>query len=482
MARYTSVVIGTGFSGICMGIKLKQKGIHNFIILEKADEIGGTWRENTYPGAECDIPSALYSFSFEPYPDWEYKWSHQPQILAYLKMCVAKYDLKSNIHFQKELTSAHWNETNFFWNIKTRDGSIFESKTIIPAVGQLHFPSIPLFSKKENFRGVSFHSARWNHKISLNGKTVGVIGNAASAIQFIPEIRKSAKKIIVFQRSANWILPKQDRLYKNWEKKLVKLFPFLLKLYRLKIWLMAGALFLLMNKGFGYLRKFFQWQTKRYIYAKIKDPKIREELIPKFPLGAKRLLFSDEYYHALNQENVSVVTNPIQEFTSKGIQTEDGEKHELDVLIYSTGFKTQPFLMGLEVVGKKGILIDEFWKNESKTYLGMTTSNFPNLFFMYGPNTNLGHNSIILMIEAQAKYIVQCVEHIEKDHVPSLEVKNEVMENYYQAIQLRLKKMIWTTVEKSWYISEDGNSPNNWPGRTWEYMRKTKKANFNDFK
>ena len=177
-----------------------------------------------------------------------------------------------------------------------------------------------------------------------------------------------------------------------------------------------------------------------------------------------------------------MVTNPIQEFTSKGIQTEDGEKHELDVLIYSTGFKTQPFLMGLEVVGKKGILIDEFWKNESKTYLGMTTSNFPNLFFMYGPNTNLGHNSIILMIEAQAKYIVQCVEHIEKDHVPSLEVKNEVMENYYQAIQLRLKKMIWTTVEKSWYISEDGNSPNNWPGRTWEYMRKTKKANFNDFK
>ncbi len=478
---YTSIIIGTGFSGICMGIQLKQKGIHNFIILEKADEIGGTWRENTYPGAECDVPSALYSFSFEPYPDWEYKWSHQPQILAYLKMCVEKYELGPHIHFQKELTSAHWQEQNSLWKIKTKDGSNFQSKTFIPAVGQLHFPSFPNFTNKENFEGENFHSARWNHKISLKGKTVGVIGNAASAIQFIPEIRKSAKRVIVFQRSANWILPKQDRLYRNWEKNLVKRFPFLLKMYRLKIWLMAGALFLLMNKGYSLLRNFFQWQSKRYISQEIKDLKLRKELIPKFPLGAKRVLFSDEYYYALNQENVDVVTNPIQEFCSKGIQTKDGNKHDLDIVIYSTGFKTQPFLMGLEVVGKKGISIKEFWKDGPINYLGMTVSNFPNLFLMYGPNTNLGHNSIILMIEAQANYIVQCLESIEKNETTSLEVKNEVMINYHDAIQVRLKKMIWLTVEKSWYISKNGNLPNNWPGRTWEYMRKTKEVDFRNF-
>ena len=478
---YTSIIIGTGFSGICMGIQLKQKGIHNFIILEKADEVGGTWRENTYPGAECDVPSALYSFSFEPYPDWEYKWSHQPQILTYLKMCVEKYELGPHIHFQKELTSAHWQERDSFWKIKTKDGSIFKSKTFIPAVGQLHFLSIPNFTNKENFDGVTFHSARWNHKISLEGKTVGVIGNAASAVQFIPEIRKSAKKVIIFQRSANWILPKQDRLYRNWEKNLVKRFPFLLKMYRLKIWLMAGALFLLMNRGYNSLRNFFQWQSKRYISRSIKDPKLREELIPKFPLGAKRVLFSDEFYFALDQENVEVVTNPIQEFFPKSIQTEDGKKHDLDVLIYSTGFKTQPFLMGLEVVGKNGISIKKFWKHGPINYLGMTVNNFPNLFLMYGPNTNLGHNSIILMIEAQANYIAQCLDSIEKNKTPSLEVKNEVMKNYHDAIQVRLKKMIWLTVEKSWYISANGNLPNNWPGRTWEYMRKTKEVDFGDF-
>ena len=478
---YNSIIIGTGFSGICMGIQLKQKGIHNFIILEKANEVGGTWRENTYPGAECDVPSALYSFSFEPYPDWEYKWSHQPQILEYLKMCVKKYDLESHIHFQKELTSAHWNEIDFFWEVKTKDGSNFQTKTFIPAVGQLHFSSIPNFTNKENFEGVTFHSARWNHGISLEGKTVGVIGNAASAIQFIPEIRKQAKKVIVFQRSSNWILPKQDRLYREWEKNLVKRFPFLLKMYRLKTWLMAGALFLLMKKGNNLLRSFFQWQSKRYINQRIKDPKLREELIPKYPLGAKRVLFSDEFYYALDQENVDVVTNPIQAFFPKGIQTDDGNKHNLDVLIYSTGFKTQPFLMGLDVVGKNGISIKEYWKNGPINYLGMTVTNFPNLFLMYGPNTNLGHNSIILMIEAQANYIAQCLESMEKNNTKSLEVKNKVMEYYHESIQKRLKKMIWTTVEKSWYISKNGNLPNNWPGRTWEYMRKTKRVNFTDF-
>lgn len=477
---YTSIIIGSGFSGICMSIQLKQKGINNFIILEKANDIGGTWRENTYPGAECDIPSALYSYSFEPYPDWEYKWSHQPQILDYLKMCVKKHQLNDHIKFNQELTSAHWNEEHFFWEIKTKTGEVFQTKTFIPAVGQLHFPSIPDFSNKENFGGVTFHSARWNHDISLKNKTIGVIGNAASAIQFIPEIRKEAKKVVVFQRSANWILPKQDRLYRDWEKNLVRRFPTLLKLYRLKLWLMAGALFLLMKKGNTLLRNFFQWQSKRYIHRRIKDPQLRKDLLPRFPLGAKRVLFSDEYYYALAQDNTEITTSPIQEFYTKGIQTKD-EKHELDVIIFSTGFKTQPFLMGLDIVGKNGISIKEYWKDGPTNYLGMTVSNFPNLFMMYGPNTNLGHNSIILMIEAQANYIVQCVEAIEKNKTTALEVHPNTMKNYHDDIQKRLKKMIWMTVEKSWYISKNGNLPNNWPGRTWEYMRRTKVVDFGDY-
>ena len=478
---HNAVVIGTGFSGLCQAIKLKERGIEDFIILEKADDIGGTWRENTYPGAECDVPSALYSYSFAPYPFWEYKWSHQPQILEYLKLCADKYEINPHIHFQKEMTGAKWDESQHSWTIKCKDGSEYKAQNLIVAVGQLHHPSIPDFDGKNDFSGVSFHSAKWNHKIDLKGKTVGVIGNAASAIQFIPEIQKIAKKVVVFQRSANWILPKQDRMYKNWEKKLVARFPFLLRTYRLRLWLMGGALFFMMKGGKSWLRKIYESLSKRYIRKRIDDPKLRERLIPKYPLGAKRVLFSDNFYWALNQKNVNIITDSIQKITKKGIQTSENHQ-DLDVLIYATGFKANPFLMNLEVVGKGGISIQKYWKNAPKAYLGMTVSNFPNLFLMYGPNTNLGHNSIIIMSEAQANYIAQCVEYLQRNNRKSLEVKPEIQEKYYASIQKRLQKMIWAKIENSWYKSPSGNHiPNNWPGRTMEYMRRTKRVDFGVF-
>lgn len=475
------IIIGTGFSGIAMAIKLKEQGINNFVILEKAKEVGGTWRENTYPGAECDIPSALYSFSFEPNPNWKYKWSMQPQILEYIKHVAKKYALYPHIQFQQEMVSAKWMAEEGCWEIHTKQRDVFKGKALISAIGQLHHPSTPDFKGKNLFEGDSWHSAQWDHRIPLEGKTVGVIGNAASAVQFIPEIAKTAGKVVIFQRSANWMLPKQDRVYKNWEKKLVARFPILLKMYRLKLWLLGGGLFLLMKKGRSLLRKFYQKQTINYIKEHIQDPKIIKALTPLYPFGAKRVLFSDTYYPALARPNVDLVTGGVQEITKDGVVAGDGNTYHVDALIYSTGFKTNPFLLGLDIQGKNGVSIQEQWKDGPINYLGMTISQFPNLFIMYGPNTNLGHNSIILMSEAQANYIAQCIQKLEKEEWKTIEVKSSVMNAYHQTTQERLKEMIWNSVEDSWYRSANGNIPNNYPGRTMEYIRVTKEVDFDAY-
>lgn len=478
---HTCIIIGSGFSGLAMAIKLKEKGIQDFIILEKANEVGGTWRENTYPGAECDIPSALYSFSFEPYPLWEYKWSLQPQILEYIKFVAKKYELYKHIQFQKEMIAAKWEAAAGYWTVKTKDGTNYRAKTFVSAIGQLHHPTTPAFKGKEQFEGESWHSAQWNHEVDLADKTVGVIGNAASAVQFIPEIAKTASKVVVVQRSANWMLPKQDRAYKEWEKKLVAKVPFLLRTYRFRLWLMGGGLFFLMKQGNSLLRKIFQYQTTSYIKEHIKDPEMVKALTPTYPLGAKRVLFSDTYYPALAQPNVTLLTGGVKEITKNGVIAGDGSEQKVDILVYSTGFITNPFLRGLDIQGKDGISIQEQWKEGPKNYLGISVNNFPNLFMMYGPNTNLGHNSIIVMSEAQANYIAQCISELEKNNWKSMEVKKDTMNAYHETTQNRLKNMIWMTVEDSWYKSANGNVPNNYPGRTWEYIRKTKRVDLSAY-
>lgn len=477
----TCIIIGTGFSGIAMAIKLKDRGITNFIILEKANGVGGTWRENTYPGAECDIASALYSYSFEPNPEWEYKWSMQPQILDYIKYVAEKHDLLKHMHFGKEVSAATWEEEAGHWIVETKEGTTYKGKNLVSAIGQLHHPSVPKFKGKDSYKGDSFHSAQWNHDVSLEGKTVGVIGNAASAVQFIPEIAKTAKKVIVFQRTPNWMLPKQDRLYKEWEKKLVKRFPSLLKMYRLRLWLLGGGLFSLMKNGNEGLRKIYQKKTIKYIEEHIRDPKTVKALIPDYPMGAKRILFSDTYYAALASPNVELITGGVQEITSEGVVAGDGINRNVDVLVYSTGFKTNPFLLGLDITGRSGITIKEAWREGPKNYLGISVSNFPNFFMMYGPNTNLGHNSIIIMSEAQANYISQVISSMEQNKWKAIDIKESVMQAHHDKTQERLQHMIWAKVKDSWYKSANGNIPNNYPGRTMEYRRKTKKVDFNHY-
>ena len=481
-AIHSCIIIGTGFSGIAMGVELKSRDIQDFLILEKAEEVGGTWRENTYPGAECDIPSALYSFSFEPYPDWEYKWSVQAQILEYLKLVTKKYDLYQHVRFQEEMSAAVWHEEKGCWEVKTKSGRTYLSRVLIPAIGQLHHPAIPNFEGEELFEGPSWHSARWDHSIDLANKTVGVVGNAASAVQFIPEIAKTAAKVVIFQRSPNWMIPKQDRAYMAWEKQILRRFPILLRWYRKFLGFRAGVWYLIMKtKGRGFMRAFGRqycfWTMRKHI----KDPQLRKKLTPDFPFGAKRILLSDTYYAALARPNVDLVTHSIQSIRPSGILTANNSMHQLDVLIYATGFIANPFLLNLHIQGRDGITIKEHWKDQHHNYLGITTHKFPNLFMMNGPNTNLGHNSVIIMFEAQAKYIAQCVDHLLKRDGKSMEVREEEVHTYYTAIQARLKQLIWSEVDKSWYKSANGHIANNYPGRTMEYKRCTKKVNFDHY-
>ena len=471
-------VIGTGFSGLCLGYHLKRRGIESFTLFEKADRIGGTWRENTYPGAECDIPSALYSFSFERNPRWTHKWSEQPEILGYMEHCCDKFGLRPHIKFGKKVTGLAFDESTGVWRLTTADGENEEFDVVISAVGQLHNPNIPAIEGADSFRGKTFHSAHWDHDYSLTGKTVSVIGNAASALQFIPEIAPDTKTLNVFQRSANWVVPKEDREYSSFEKWLGSKVPATTKFYRFLIWLRGeGMVYPLMKQGTPkWLRDSARKQAIAYLEENISDPALREKLIPDYPIGAKRILFSDNYYQALARDNVNVVTDPIARITETGVETKSGVSYPSDAIIYSTGFATTDFLTPMRVSGRGGQVLNDIWKaTGAEAYLGITHAGFPNFFMMYGPNTNLGHNSIILMIEAQTRYIMSCFDALDSRHAKWLDLKAEAQKTYNEWLGERMKDMIWTAVADSWYL-RDGRVTNNWVGRTTEYMKRTRQV------
>jgi cation diffusion facilitator CzcD-associated flavoprotein CzcO len=476
-------IIGAGFSGLCLGIQLKKRGIDNFTIFEKADRVGGTWRENTYPGAECDVPSALYSYSFERNPNWTFKWSDQKEILDYLEHCARKYGLYPHIRFNQEVREFQFQEDAGAWRLETADGAAETFDVVVSGIGQLHKPRMPAIRGADSFRGPAFHSARWDHGVSLEGKNVCCIGNAASALQFIPQIAPKAKKLTVFQRSANWVVPKNDREYTVLEKKLGTVFPPLLLFYRFFIFMRGEAmLYPLMSQKAGWLRKKSQQQALDYIDEKIRDPELRKKLVPDYPMGAKRILFSDDFYDALDRDNVKVVTAPIERIEAGGVVTHDGALHEADVLVYATGFETTSFLTPMRVRGVRGEDLNEKWAREgAEAYLGITHTGFPNFFMMYGPNTNLGHNSIVIMIEAQTRYILSCLQALDARDARWLDVRANVQKTYNEWVQRRLANSVWATVNKSWYKNEQGKITNNWVGRTTEYRRRTRSMNPDDY-
>ena len=462
-----TLIIGAGFGGLCMGAQLKDCGDDDFIIVEKADEVGGTWRENTYPGAECDIASALYSYSFAPNPAWDFKWAKQKQIHEYQKTIAQNYGLYAHLKFGRAVKSATVRDG--VWHTEFSDGEVIISQFLVSAIGQLHIPKTPEIPGAAEFKGTSFHSAQWNHSYDYKGKRIAVIGNAASAIQLIPELAEATESLTVYHRTPNWIIPKKDRAYWGIEKWLGKRFPALGKLYRFSLFAQGEFFVWRMIQGKP-LSKWFgtQW-VKMGLRKHIKDPALRAKMLPDYPIGARRILLSDKIYPALAKETVENVTDAIDHIAADGIVCKDGTERPHDLIVYATGFHTNPFLKEIDVTGENGRSLRSHWDDGARAYMGIMTAGFPNLFLLYGPSTNTGHTSIIYKLENQVGYVLQLMDKA----APNIAVKVEAEEEFDAEMQRRLKDLAWSKVDASWYKVGD-RVPNNWPGSALEYKRRNK--------
>jgi cation diffusion facilitator CzcD-associated flavoprotein CzcO len=473
-------IIGAGFGGLGMAIQLKRAGIDSFTILEKADRVGGTWRDNTYPGAACDSPAFAYCYSFEQKTDWSRKWAPQPEILGYIEHCVRKYDVLRHIRFGAEVASARFDEDAAVWRVRTTAGETIEAEVLVSAVGQLNRPAYPDIPGVDRFRGVAFHSARWRHDCHLRDKTVAVIGNAASAIQFIPQIAPLARRLHVFQRSANWMIPRNDRAYTEREKRRFARSPRFARLYRWWLWLTYEQRFPVF-RGDRFMSAMFRRMAGKSLREIVPDPELQRALVPDYPVGGKRILISDDYYQTLAQDNVEVVTDPIARLSEDGIVTRDGRTRPVDVVIFGTGFQTTTFLVPMRIEGHGGRLLEETWKDGAEAYLGINVAGFPNFFMLYGPNTNLGHNSIIFMLECQVHYVMECLRALRERNLAWLDVRADVMRAYNERLQARLARTVWAKTERSWYKRADGRITNNWCSTTAAYWWKTRRVDLGSY-
>ncbi|MGW0808091.1 flavin-containing monooxygenase [Nonomuraea sp. NPDC002799] len=474
-------IIGAGFGGLCMAIQLERAGIHSYTVFEKAGDVGGTWRDNTYPGAGCDIPSHLYSYSFEKYASWTRRYPEQPEILGYLAHCADKYDVRRKIRFNSEVRRATFDGSK--WQLTTTGGPSgehpeeFETEefnteefdVVVMSVGQLNRPHLPDIPGMSEFEGISFHSARWNHGHDLTGRRVAVIGNGSSAAQFIPRVAERAERLHVFQRTPNWVIPKPDAAFGSLTRLAFHFVPGLQRAYREWIYRYAEAtLYPALAQGWstGLLKK----RALRHLEDQVPDPALRAKLTPDYPPGCKRVVIDSSFYPALTRPNVDVVTDRIVRITPKGVETTEGLR-EVDAIVYATGFASTEFLAPMGVTGRDGRSLEEQWKGGAEAYLGISVPNFPNLFLLYGPNTNLGHNSIIFMIECQVNHIMSCLPHL-SGHGP-IEVRPEAMAAWRRQLDAAMSRMVWGGGCESWYKTAEGRVTNNWPGPTTLYRRLT---------
>ena len=462
------IIIGSGFAGIGMAIKLQQAGFPDIRILEKADQLGGVWRDNTYPGAACDVPSHLYSFSFEPNPGWTRAFAPQSEILQYLNHCADKYSIRQRIQFGVEVEQACYQEDEQRWQVQLKGGATLSCRYLITATGQLSRPQWPHIAGLDSFKGHRFHSARWDHDYDLSGKTVAVIGTGASAVQFVPEIAKQVRQLLVFQRSPNYIMERKDRAYSGPELRLMQRFPWLTKLYRLQIFLNFESRSLAFSR-FGWLMTpMVGWPFRRLLKRQVDAPELREKLIPDYPIGCKRILLSSNYLASLNQDNVALISTPITRITPQGVETEDGQQHQVDTLICGTGFAATDFLAPMRISGLAGLELNQAWRQGAAAYLGITVPGFPNFFMLYGPNTNLGHNSIIYMLESQIAHVSRCLTFMRQRQVERMTLEEDAFRRFNYRLQQMLKLTVWNGC-KSWYIAARGHTSTNWPGNTLRY-------------
>ncbi len=467
-------IVGAGFAGLGLAIRLRQCGVSDFVVFERGDDIGGTWHDNTYPGCRCDVPSHLYSFSFAPNPHWSESFSPQPEIEDYLRRVAREHGVMPHVRLGHEMLSAVWDEAAAVWRIETSGGS-WTADVFAPAVGALSEPSTPSLPGLDTFEGTVFHSARWKHEHDLTGERVAVVGTGASAIQIVPQIQPKVARLEVYQRTAPWVLPRREREFTRLEKRLFTSLPVAQKLVRTGIY-WGRELYVLGFTSHPKLMSAAERIARRHLAEQVPDPALRAKLTPGYRIGCKRILLANDYYPALSADNADVVTEPIREVTPTGIVTADGVAHDVDTIIFGTGFQVTAPPVARRVAGAGGRTLADAWSTGMQAYLGTTVAGFPNMFFLVGPNTGLGHSSMVFMIESQVAYILDALRVLERTGGAAVDVVPDVQAAYNTALQQRLQGTVWTNGGcVSWYLDASGRNTTLWPEYTWKYRWATRK-------
>ena len=473
-------IIGAGAAGLCAAIELQRRGVEDFTIFEQSDGVGGTWRHNTYPGAACDVPSHLYSFLFAPKRDWTRRFPEQPEILGYFEEIVDRFDLRTRLRLGTEVSAAVFDDASATWTLTLGDGERVEADIVISGLGQLNRPHVPALPGLESFTGTTFHSAQWRHDHDVAGRSVAVVGTGASAIQFVPPVADQAAHLAIFQRSANWIIPKPDRPIEGWRKRALRDVAFVERLLRWSIYWRLELNYRLMVQG-SLVGRLIRWRAVPELEKLVSARLPREALVPDYEPGCKRILLSNDWYPTILRPHVDVVLSPIERVIPDGIVTADGEHHRVDTIIFGTGFRSTEFLAPMTVTGRGGKDLNQAWADGAEAFLGVAVSGFPNFFMLYGPNTNLGHNSIIFMIESQARFIGNAIEHMIAHDLDWIDVRPDVMERFNEALQERAGQTVWATNCSSWYKNESGRITNNWPNSSFGYWRRMRRFWPGDF-
>lgn len=467
------IIVGCGFGGIGLAVALKKAGIESFTILESANEIGGVWRDNSYPGAACDVPSRLYSFSFEQDYDWSGRFGRQAEILDYLRRCVDKYGIRPHIRFGKEVASAAFDAGSGLWSVETSRGESLSARVFVSSVGLFNRPGIPDLPGRDDFRGPQFHSARWDHDCDLSGKTVAVIGTGASAIQFVPAIAPVVKRLHVFQRSPQYVLPRADEApppgHGAWRRRLDRL--------RTHLKFESG----IRRRGSPALTEKGERGFRDYLATQIVDPALREKLTPDYALGCKRVLQSNDWYAALQRPNVDLIDAPVEELSAGGVRSRDGQVYDVDTVIYGTGFTPTDYLVPMRVTGLDGRELSDAWRDGAEAYLGITVTGFPNFFMLYGPNTNTS-GSIVFMLESQARYITRCIRALDRGGARYMNVRDNVQQAFNAEIQGRIGRTVLVQDScHSYFRTASGKVTTQWPGFMFEYRRRTRRVRTSDY-
>lgn len=466
-------IVGSGFSGLGMAIQLQRHGRPDFLVLEKAADLGGTWRDNTYPGAACDVPSHLYSFSFASNPDWTRSFSPQPEIWAYLKRCATDAGVLDRFRFNQEVLSARFDDVARRWIVETTDLTV-SARLLVAGAGPLSEPRIPDIDGLSGFEGPVFHSARWDHSVDLSGKRVAVVGTGASAIQFLPEIQKTAGQVTVFQRTPPWVTPRRDRALSAWETKLFRSFSGAEKIPRALIyWFRETYLLWFLHEKRA--ERVMKLATK-FIEQQVRDPVLRAKVMPDYTIGCKRILISNDWYRALQQPNVELIASGLSEVRANTIVSSDGEERQADVLIFGTGFHVTDMPFAKRVFSADGTRLSDAWDSGMEAFLGTSVCGYPNFFLLVGPNTGLGHNSLVFMIESQLSYVVDALRVMDERNEDVLVVKKSAQSDFNSEMQRRLVPTVWNSGGcRSWYLDKQGRNTTIWPGYTWDFRRRTRR-------